>query len=606
MLGVTAHITQDLGAIPLLWVLPLGLYLLSFILVFAPLPDGVQRGMIALLPFAVLSLTFTMLSEIALGITWTIGIHLAAFFVVAMVCHGELARTRPAPAYLTEFYLLMSLGGVLGGLFNALLAPLVFKSVLEYPLLLAGACLLLPASDRDGASKWHYRLARVGPVALGSLAVCFLILGGALVGKPIGDIGVLPFLSECLAGFGRWLDCMVLNLSGLSRATGLDLSLLKVLVVFGLLAAGGWYVTCKKEGRLQRGLDLALLLALAVTAFGLMLFQPMLFDGRGNPDRKAQDQLGGVMIVFGVITAFCLSFRPRPLRFALGIMAIFLAGLLCEYLEWQVLHRERSYFGILSVEHNARENAHRLYHGTTLHGKQGLDPERRRTPLAYYHPSGPIGQVFDACADAKKMPQVAVIGLGAGALACYTEPGQRMVFYEIDPAVVRLACDKEFFTYLDDAEARGAKIEHVLGDARLKLAAAPDKAYDLMVVDAFSSDAIPRHLITKEALALYLTKLADGGLIAFHITNRHADLGPVLYALAQDGRLHGLTQTDDDDDRLGKTASTWVLLATESRHFAPLRERYQHRWSTLRGRPGVGAWNDDFSNLLSVLRWQGP
>jgi hypothetical protein len=209
--------------------------------------------------------------------------------------------------------------------------------------------------------------------------------------------------------------------------------------------------------------------------------------------------------------------------------------------------------------------------------------------------------VFEAYGNERLSP-VAVIGLGCGTLACYTNPGQMMVFYEIDPAVVRLARDGEFFTFLGDAEARGARIEYVLGDARLRLAEAPPNAYHLLVVDAFSSDTIPRHLMTKEALALYLDKLAAGGFIAFHITNRHADLEPVLHALAQDAQLSGLIEDDDDEDRPGKSASTWVVLARDSRQLAPLTERFKHRWSILQGRPGVGVWTDDFSSLLGVLK----
>lgn len=602
MLGVTAHITQDYGSFPFLWILPLGLYLLSFILSFSRLPAWVQQGMIALLPFAVLSLTILRLSEIALGLVWTIGLHLVAFFVVAMVCHGELARTRPAPAHLTEFYLLMSLGGVLGGLFNVLIAPLVFKSVLEYPVVLAAACVLLPAVDLEGANRWRRWLARIGLAALGLLAVGFLMLAGVLLWAALGDLGIFPFFRECLARLGRWIDCMVLDLSGMGRGAGIDLRIVKVLLATSVLAAGGWYVYRNTGDRLRRGLDLALALALGATASGVMLVRPMLVSTTVDPTQKVQNFLGSTVIACGLLGALCLSLRPRPIRFALGIMAIFLAGTFCEYVQWQVLHRDRSYFGILSVEYNARENSHRLYHGTTLHGKQSLDPEQQRTPLAYYHRSGPIGQLFEAYPRTKVMPQVAVIGLGAGALACYAEPAQKMVFYEIDPAVVRLARAAEYFTYLGAAEGRGATIEYVLGDARLKLAEAPDKAYGLTVVDAFSSDTIPRHLITREALELYLKKLADGGLLAFHITNRHADLGPVLHALVRDARLHGLTQSDGDDDRIGKTASTWVLLAKEPRHYAPLLERYRRHWSLLQGRPDVGIWTDDFSNLLSVLR----
>ena len=192
-----------------------------------------------------------------------------------------------------------------------------------------------------------------------------------------------------------------------------------------------------------------------------------------------------------------------------------------------------------------------LYHGTTLHGAQSLSPSRRREPLTYYHRTGPLGQVFTTFSRKSSKSRVAIIGLGTGTMACYGEPGQNWTFYEIDPAVERIARDKRYFTFLRDSPA---KVEVVLGDARLSLAKAPDHQYDLIVLDAFSSDAIPVHLITREALKLYLSKLADHGILAFHISNRYLNLKPVLGDLARDANLACLVQEDLKLDEAEKKA----------------------------------------------------
>jgi hypothetical protein len=383
----------------------------------------------------------------------------------------------------------------------------------------------------------------------------------------------------------------------------------------------------------------------------------------------------------------CYLFVKRPLRFGLGVGALLLASSLCDLLEGNVLLRRRSFFGVLHVT-DLRE-FRRLEHGTTLHGQQricwdratlaagaagplaasaplgaavvlacGQDTWRHpgRQPQAYFDRTGPIGQVFDAYQDRLAGRHLGLIGLGSGTLASYGQPGQTLTYYEIDPLVKRIACDPAYFTYVQDARDRGVKVEVVLGDARLKLEERAHRGsaekFALLVVDAFSSDAIPVHLLTREALAVYLDNLADDGLLAFHISNRYLDLEPVLGNLAEarpeegwEG-LAGYIQHDGERGPPGKAASTWVVLArrestlerlapderSQPGQFEPGRaasreallmlsafpdpggrvhaqgaisltlfECLRGPWQRLKVRPEVGVWTDDYSNLLRVF-----
>jgi len=296
------------------------------------------------------------------------------------------------------------------------------------------------------------------------------------------------------------------------------------------------------------------------------------------------------------------SFRIRPIRFGLAVGAVMLVSFLSPGEQTQALYSERNFFGILKVLQDPIEGYHLLYHGTTLHGAQSLDPARRREPLTYYHRTGPLGQVFAMFSSKSAKRQVAIIGLGTGTMACYGEPGQHFTFYEIDPSVERIARDNRYFTFLSDCPA---KVEVVLGDARLSLKQMPDRHYDLIILDAFSSDAIPVHLITREALKLYLSKLADKGILVLHISNRYLNLKPVLGDLAQDASLTCLVREDmklgEAEKKEKKTPSIWVLMGRRSSDLGNLVD--DHRWKVLAGRPGVKVWTDDFSNIPSVFVW---
>ena len=499
MLGVTMYLTTDIAAIPLLWVIPLALYLLTFILTFARRPILPHSWMVRALPMAAVMLALILsISSIAQPIFLLL--HLVVFFLAAMVCHGELVRCRPHQEHLTAFYLAMSCGGVLGGLFNALIAPLVFDRIAEYPLALVLACLALPKTRTDASDRWSRALDWVLPLCLGVLT-------------------------------------------------------------WGLVTV------------LQRR------------------------SGSTQDDLPAK-------FAFGLAVLICYAFKDRPVRFGLALGAVLLVAGTYTSSYGRVLYQHRNYFGVLRVTYDATGNFNRLIHGHTLHGQQSLDPDRRLEPLTYYHRTGPIGQVFEVLRTRDPGSDVALVGLGAGSLAAYAEPGQRMTYYEIDPVVAKIARDTRYFTFLEDS--RAASIAVVLGDARLRLGDAPDHAYGLIVLDAFSSDAIPTHLLTREALRLYRAKLKEGGILAFHISNKCIDLAPILGALARDAGLECLVRRDLDlpasELKIGKEPSTWAVMAASTSDFGSLST--DSRWVPPQVPSREAVWTDDFSSIIEHLRFQ--
>jgi hypothetical protein len=309
------------------------------------------------------------------------------------------------------------------------------------------------------------------------------------------------------------------------------------------------------------------------------------------------------------------TFRPgRRIQVAIRL---FTAALALLGLSWNVyfsplsryvMHRERTFFGPFSVVQGTRGVTHVLFHGTTIHGIQnvgGLDSRARRAPLTYYFWNGPVGKIFIAYRGTAITQSVGIVGLGIGSLASYGEPGQDYTFYEIDPAIEQVARNPHWFTFLDDAEARGVRLHIKIGDARLRLCDAPDQAYGVLVLDAFTSDSIPMHLLTREAVALYLSKLKPGGFLAFHISNHYVNLEPVLSNIAAELGLVAYIQIDDcvsdEETRLGKTPSTWLVMAPSRENLKPLVAggRWRYCWP----RPKVRVWTDDWSNLLRALRW---
>ncbi len=483
LLAVTQYITTDIASAPMFWVMPLILYLGTFVIVFSRRPVISHRiAMFIAVPAAIaLALTFSWRGHFALPA------HLIVFFFLTLVCHGELANRRPAPSRLTEFYLWMSLGGVLGGAFTALLAPLLFNTIVEYPLAIVAACFLRPRKDFTDL-RW---------------------------------LEVLPFI-------------ILLVLLPLSRLVGYN----------GGYSDQTWF------------LGYIILAALLCTACG----------------RRP--------LVFGAAIAIVLSVGLFD-----GSM-----GVIAEY---------RSYFGVSRILGFGEGKAKRYLfrHGTTLHGVEFADPELRRVPLNYYHPRGPLGQVFEALAPRFKV--IGGIGLGIGSVACHA-PGAQWTFYEIDPMVVLIARDQNYFHYLSDC-APNARI--VTGDGRLSLAREQGPDFDLLIVDAFASDAIPMHLLTREAMAVYLSHLASGGLILFHISNLQLDLSTVLADLAADAGIKAYIQRDSNGRDALHFPSTWVILARSTQNVAPLLQATgRQRWKLLESRQGRRVWTDDYSDFIRVMR----
>ena len=324
----------------------------------------------------------------------------------------------------------------------------------------------------------------------------------------------------------------------------------------------------------------------------------MLLGLEPGADTFDMEMVGGA-IIFLAIALILLAFSKRPLRYALGIaIVLFMGNPFDDTL--QVMARERSFFGISTVKMSKNERFYALYHGTTLHGAQTTYVGNRREPLTYYGREGPLGQLFAAIEGRGRPYHIGAVGLGIGTIACYRRPGQTLAFFEIDPAVERLARDTRYFHYLKDC---GDGVKVVIGDGRLMLAKAPDRRFDLLILDAYNSDAIPVHLITREALALYFEKLADGGIVLFHVSNKHLDLVSVLANLIADAKLAGRFQQYN----LSSTpwyvlGSKWIAIGRVPEDLAMLDGN--PRWSPLIPQPDGAPWTDDFSNVFGALKWR--
>jgi hypothetical protein len=286
------------------------------------------------------------------------------------------------------------------------------------------------------------------------------------------------------------------------------------------------------------------------------------------------------------------------------LTALLLAAQLYAGPQGRPLLEERTFFGVLRVTVDAGGRFHQLVHGNTIHGRQRRSGSRRDEPLSYYHPSGPAGDVFRRFRESRAPGAFGIVGLGAGSLCAYAREGEEWVFYEIDPAVERIARDPAYFTFWRDCRAERRSV--VTGDARLRLADATDGRYGMLVVDAFSSSAIPVHLITREALELYRRKTAAGGWLVFHISSQHLDLRPVVASLARDAGWVAYARDDlllaPEEREAGKEPSQWVVLAHTRSGLGALAD--DPRWSALTAEAGARVWTDDFSNLWNVITWK--
>ncbi len=496
MLGVTTFITTDVAPMPLLWIPPLAIYIVSFVLVFARRTWIPHRAWQALFPLVIVVLTSLFLVSLTNRfIALSTVANFAGLAIFCMLFHGLLARDRPHTRYLTEFYLLMSLGGVLGGGFNALLAPSVFHRLLEYPLLLLVAVLAVPAT------------------------------------------------------------------AYLERSSRATLAISTALLVMSAL----WFLILKIA--VAPGLAIAF-----VSLFSLPLFIALV--------------------------------RTRTSRVALASFVIVVTLLYSHQPGTDELHVERSFFGAHQVIRGDDGHFHTIVHGRTTHGRQYFDDAEglRHEPAAYHSRHGPLGDVFEQLERTYATPPpIAVIGLGAGAVAAYATPGQAVDFFEIDPVVEQIALDPTKFTYLEDCRGHCSVI---LGDGRLQIEATEDSGYGLIVQDAYSSTAIPVHLLTVEALKTYLEKLHDDGLLAVHISNRFLDLAPPLVRGAEELGLVSRVQehtpeTSDTNYPEYVSYSRWLVIARTEEALGELAD--DPDW-----RPGevdqdFRLWTDDYANILSII-----
>lgn len=493
VLGVTQYLSTDVASVPLLWIVPLTLYLLTFIIAFSPRLGWAGKAALWAMPVATVLVVAAMwlgkyddrwsdfTAQVGLaGLPQTptiFAVQLAFLFVASLACHGKLAANRPHASHLTEFFLILAIGGVLGGLMNALLAPMIFRTVVEYPI----------------------------AIVLAS----FLALPAMLPSR------VVP--------------------PGPNQRT--------------------WFVRALPR----------LLFASAIT--GVLVASSLETDRKG---------------------------------------------------EWKSLHVERTFFGVHRVIQSPNAKVHMLVHGATVHGMQiqsllertdGPAIDGRSIPTKYFFSTGPIGDIFRPHLAKPAGFRVAVVGLGVGTLAMYGKPGWEYDFYEIDPAVKRIATTPEWFSFMERARGRGVIVNIVMGDGRVTLQRAPDKHYDLIIFDAFSGDSIPMHLVTKEAVQLYLDKLKPDGTIAMNVSNKFVEIRPVISGIAASLGLVAYSREDsviaENEEKLGKERSTWMAVARRVEDLGDLpRSTVGTGWKMHVAGPTDLLWTDESANFLDVMKWK--
>lgn len=500
-LGVTTYITTDIAAIPLLWVLPLAIYLLSYVDAFSARPRFVATAQrIAVTSGAVAIAAFFMLH------TFAIVFHLFAVGVLCFAIHGALSERKPASAFLTHYYVCLSFGGMLGGLLNGMVAPVLFNAAFEYPLMVWLACML----------AFYMHSCRHG-------------------------------LAESIKSSSHWLAA--------------TLMLAIVTPVFAVLTYKNYVKGSSK--------------AISVQAVA-----------------ERMDTEGLIIVgAIGVVIVLLHVFDRMRLYMALAAMLslVMLGGDI--HSNNTTLSQTRNFFGVLKVYKNAANKTHLFSHGTTQHGLQSLDPEYALKPVSYY---APLKEIFYTIPAARKFP-FAVLGLGVGTVKCFGNKASHVDFFEIDEMVKTIAEDSRYFTYLRDCPGTHAI---VIGDGRVEIAKQPAEKYGLIVLDAYSSDSLPVHLITTQAIQIYMDKLVSGGILAFNVSNRHMDLRPLLGATARALGWVAYTKSFSSNTTL-EYPSVWVVLAKKPQDLAPVFAKHKG-WKAV-GETSHRPWSDDFSNVIQYL-----
>ena len=505
LVAVTAYISTDIAAAPMLWAIPLSLYLLTWVLVFQRQPLIPHRIALLLQPFAIAGIVALVVFAIRLGLFLNIAGHLLAFFFIALACHGELARTRPQARHLTTFYLALAFGGMVGGLFSGLVAPYVFSSVAEYPILAVLAVLCRPFSQHSSRTP---------------------------LPPPLGEV------------VNNWF----------------------------------WPVT---------------------VAIGIFLIY-LSYDGFRFDDTDPH-----LTIIVLVLAAASIALMRDPPKSAFAVALAFATVWLFP-VDGTDIQTLRSFFGVHKIYESDDGRFRILKHGSTIHGAEMIETESgepvagRPQPITYYHSKSAMSRVIEAVRVRKAGPlRVGVIGLGSGSLACHIAPNETWRFFEIDPTIVAIARDPDHFSFLSSC---APTVPIVLGDARLTFAQEPDHVYDLIIVDAYSSDAIPVHLATAEAMAIYKSKLAPQGVVMMHISNRHLELRSVVEGIAAANGLKTWIWSRDreETDDANYIFSSDVAISAENVSDLGTLGRDQF-WVLTPPNPAVRTWTDDYSNIAGAV-----
>lgn len=508
MLGVTTHVTTDIAAVPLLWIVPLALYLLSFVLTFHPKMPGYlfflkEQVIIIAILFIV------MLTKLDLQMPFLF-IHYLGFFAIAMVCHGQLSLNRPSTRFLTSFYVWISVGGALGGFFNAIIAPTIFTVAIEYMIVLFIACFLRPQTKEFSNERLQRLLDWLTPV--GMVAIL------------IGLYHIAPIFKQFFPEESK------------AVYTLFDTSFRGIIGNHTLLL---------------------------IAALGMCLLLPKV----------------------------C---QHRPVRLALAVYVLVMSvPFTSAGTSSKVIHKERNFFGVSMVRKQESPPLHIYSHGTTLHGIQSLEQDKRLKLTSYYVQ---VRDIFNSLPDEVRLKPIAVAGLGAGTLACLGQENQQFDMFEIDTAVKHIAENTKFFTYLQDCPTQKTVI---IQDARLGIEAVENGRYGVILMDAYSSDSLPMHLITREALATYIDKLAPGGVIGFHISNRYLKLDKILANLADDAGLFAIQRLARPQEA-NAVPSHWVIMARNKTDLATSNWE-KEGWKELSPN-GNEPWTDNYSNILEALR----
>jgi SAM-dependent methyltransferase len=517
LLGVTNHITTDIAAMPMLWTIPLAIYLLSWTVSFSDHASGLHRWIKWIAPMAVIAAAFVWAADFHGHILWVLSIHMTALLTACWALHRRLYESRPETSHLTSFYISIALGGALGGIFNAIVAPLIFSGFAEYPLALVASLILLPGGERQaGAERASKSLSMIWQQAV-----------------------LLIMTVICAAALSKYVNHSI-----------------------------RWQLWDTQSFASHLGWTTELL------------------------DKWAE-------YAIPLVPALLLIGRPKFQAAAVG--SALLVGV-CINMSTNILHRERSFFGVMTVrEYRHDGHKHSLIHGGILHGEQWFtEPTDRFVARSYYHEDGPLGEVMDILAQRKDSFSIAAIGLGTGSIAAYGQPNRPITFFEIDSKVEAIARNPKYFTYLSDCLQRGGSVEVRIGDARVMMAKATD-TFDVIVVDAFSSDSIPLHLITREAIEGWFRCLRPDGVLAFHISNRYIDLTPVLANVAEAMSVSAISCVDIHGDvEKGRSGSSWFVLVADPQTLSEFKMR--ENWLTPAARPGLPVWTDDFASVIPVLR----